>query len=574
MKAKKVGEKAMITITRSRYILSDKANCTYCYKCLRNCPVKAISFKQGESFVIEEECVLCGTCVNICPQNAKQYRNDVENFLSLVRKPFILSIAPSFYAYFKEPFKVLSLLKQLGCVYISETSIGAEYVSAEYAKIFSHSNKPLITTACPVVVELVEKYFPEYADYLFKVKSPASVHAEFLKHMFGNLPKVFVSPCIAKKKELENVFDVVLTFEELENGLEKIFHESNNTTKGIATLLENMPETYPDPPHPIRARFYPSSKGVVDSAAAYVGENFPYYVLEGVENIIDFFKTSNGFNEKIFIEASACVGGCINGPTMKKEDNMLLRRSRLQKAIRILESLNVKKVDRFSLPFDLKRSLKIRKVEYNIPESEVERIFAEMGKTDPEKILDCTGCGYETCRDKAVAIAVGKAEKEMCFAYLVEKVSSVSNLVVEETPNAIVIFKDSQILYINKAARILFANYPEDMIISICQRAKESSNRIHELYINSRKVYLYPKVFALPDDGGIVVLFVDLTEMVQQREHMNELRRRTIEKIDEVLNEQMKLAQDIASLLGESIAETKSRFAEFKKFLGEENVDN
>jgi len=92
-----------------------------------------------------------------------------------------------------------------------------------------------------------------------------------------------------------------------------------------------MPQTYPDPPHPIRARFYPSSKGVVDSAAAYVGENFPYYVLEGVENIIDFFKTFNGFNEKILIEASACVGGCINGPTMKKEDNILLRHSRLQK---------------------------------------------------------------------------------------------------------------------------------------------------------------------------------------------------------------------------------------------------
>jgi iron only hydrogenase large subunit-like protein/uncharacterized Fe-S cluster-containing protein len=563
----------MITMTKSRYILSDKANCTYCYKCLRNCPVKAISFRHGESFVIEEECVLCGTCVNTCPQKAKQYRNDIEKFLSLVRKPFILSIAPSFYAYFKESFKVLSLLKQLGCVYISETSIGAEYVSEEYAKIFSRSDKPLITTACPVVVELVEKYFPEYADYLFKVKSPASAHAEFLKHMFGNLPKVFVSPCIAKKKELEDVFDVVLTFEELERGLEKIFHDGNNNTKGIATLLEKMPETYPDSPHPSRARFYPSSRGVVDSATAYVGENFPYYVLEGVENIINFFKTFNGFNEKIFIEASACVGGCINGPTMKREDNILLRRSRLQNAIRVLESLNVKKVDRFSVPIDLKHSLKIRKVEYNIPESEIERIFAQMGKTNPEKILDCTGCGYETCRDKAIAVALGKAEKEMCFAYLVEKVSSVSNLVVEETPNAIVIFKDSKILYINNSARILFANYTEDMLISICQRVKESSNRIHELYINSRKVYLYPKVFDLPDDGVTVVLFVDLTEMVQQREHMNELRRRTIEKIDEVLNEQMKLAQNIASLLGESIAETKSRFAEFKKFLGEENVD-
>ncbi|QAV32597.1 Iron only hydrogenase large subunit, C-terminal domain [Fervidobacterium changbaicum] len=566
----------MIPITKSRYILSDKANCTYCYKCLRNCPVKAISFKNEESFVIEEECILCGTCVNVCPQNAKQYRRDINEFLSLVRKPFVLSLAPSFYAYFTEPFKVLTLLKQIGCVYISETSIGAEYVTKEYMKVFAQSDRPQITTACPVVVELVEKYFSEYVDYLIKVKSPAGAHAQFLSHLFGNLPKVFVSPCIAKKKELEGVYDVVLTYEELENALKSvILQEEKNEEDSVSLddLIEKLSESYPDAPYPNRARFYPSSGGIVYSATSYFNETFPHYVLEGVENIISFFKTFSDFNEKVFIEASACVGGCINGPTMKKQDNILFRRVRLQNAVKRLEELSVKKLDMFSVPVDLKRSLKVKKVEYNVPESEIERILSEMGKTEPSKILNCTGCGYETCREKAVAVAVGKAEKEMCFAYLVEKVSSVSNLVVEETPNAIVIFKESNILYINNSAKELFSSYSDDMIISICLRAKESPNRIHELYINSRKVYLYPKVFDLPDNGGTVVLFVDLTEMVHQREHMNELRRRTIEKIDEVLNEQMKLAQDIASLLGESIAETKSRFAEFKKFLGEENAD-
>lgn len=557
----------MRRVTKSRYILSDKANCKYCYKCLRNCPVKAISFKDEESFVLEEECVLCSTCVNVCPQNAKQYRKDKEKLLALLKSPFVLSVAPSFYAYFSEPFKVLSFLKRNGCVYISETAIGAEYVTNEYLKILSSANGPMITTACPVVVDLVEKYFPEHLDSLFKVNSPALAHGMFLKHMFGDIPRVFVSPCIAKKKELEEVFNVVLTFEELEEVLSLV------SDSDIA--IQSLSETYPDAPHPNRARYYPSSGGILYSAS--FDENnrngFSHYVLEGVENIMSFFKTLGDFDENIFIEASACVGGCLNGPTMKKHDNILLRRLRLESAIKKLNSLEVKKLNIHTVHIDVKRVFQNKSVVYNVGFDKINKILAEMGKTDPSKELNCTACGYETCREKAAAVAVGKAEKEMCFAYLVEKVSSVSNMVVEETPNAIVIFKGQKVIYINNSAKTLFANYSDDLIIQICDRVKKSPNRIHELYVNSRKLHLYPKVFDLPDDGGTVVLFVDLTEMIIQRERMNELRRKTIEKIDEVLNEQMKLAQDIASLLGESIAETKSHFSEFKKFLGEENAD-
>lgn len=557
----------MRRVTKSRYILSDKANCKYCYKCLRNCPVKAISFKDNDSFVIEEECILCGTCVNICPQHAKQYRKDKEEFLNLFKSPFVLSIAPSFYAYFSEPFKLLSLLKRNGCVYISETAIGAEYVTNEYLKILSSATGPMITTACPVVVDLVEKYFPEHLDSLFKVKSPAVAHGMFLKHMFGDIPRVFVSPCIAKKKELEEVFNVVLTFKELEEIVPLI--------TGSDVSFDSLRETYPDAPHPNRARYYPSSGGIVYSASLDDSNQnvFSHYVLEGVENIMNFLKTLGTFEERMLIEASACVGGCLNGPTMRKQDNILLRRSRLESAIRKLNGLEVKRLNINTVQIDLRRVFQNKSVVYNIDFEKINKILAEMGKTDPAKELNCTACGYETCREKAGAVLEGKAEKEMCFAYLVEKVSSVSNLVVEETPNAIVIFKGEKVVFINNSAKTLFANYSGELIIQICKRVKESPNRIHELYVNSKKLHLYPKVFDLPDDGGTVVLFVDLTEMILQRERINELRRKTIEKIDEVLNEQMKLAQDIASLLGESIAETKSHFSEFKKFLGEENAD-
>ncbi|MGQ9856156.1 MAG: [Fe-Fe] hydrogenase large subunit C-terminal domain-containing protein [Fervidobacterium sp.] len=551
-------------LTVSKYILSDKANCQYCYKCLRNCPVKAISFKNNESLVIEEECVLCGTCVLTCPQNAKTYRKDRDKMIHLFGKPFVISIAPSFYAHFEEPLKILSLLRSLGAVYISETAIGAEYVTNEYVKVFQKRTGPAITTSCPVVVSLIEKHYPELKDYLLEVKSPALAHYEFLNHMFGSIPKIFVSPCIAKKEELDGKFDVVLTFEELEEIIEK---------RGFKERVLTSKETFPDAPYPRRTRIYPESGGIISSASFEGKLDSQSYILEGINNIIEFLNTFHSLEEKVLIEASACVGGCINGPTMRKDDNILQRRLRMRKIISQLDKLEGKRIDTDSIPLQIHRTFKDRKVSYNVPDYIISKILEETGKADPVKELNCTGCGYETCREKAKAVAIGKAEKEMCFEYLVEKVSSFSNLVVEETPNAIIIYQNSDVLYLNNSAKSLFSDYSNELVIDICNRFKADSSRIHELYVKSRKVYLYPKVFDLPNNGGTVVLLVDMTEMMIQKEKMNEMRKKTIQKIEEVLNDQMKLAQDIASLLGESIAETKSHFSEFKRFLGDENVD-
>jgi len=192
-------------------IFSKDTDCRYCYKCLRNCPIKAISFKSGKSVVVEEECIFCGTCLEVCPQNARSYRKDIEKFLNL-QKPFLVSIAPSFFAYFENPLKVIGALKKMGAMVVQETALGAEIVSRKYVEVFEKSDGPVVTTACPVVVNLAEKHFPNVLKFLAPVDSPLMVHAKFLKMRYGNYPVVFLGPCIAKKKESDLV-DVVLTFE-------------------------------------------------------------------------------------------------------------------------------------------------------------------------------------------------------------------------------------------------------------------------------------------------------------------------------------------------------------------------
>ncbi|MCX7653267.1 MAG: 4Fe-4S binding protein [Fervidobacterium sp.] len=548
-------------MTSSRYILSNEANCKYCYKCLRNCPVKAISFKDNYSYVIEEECVICGTCVNICPQKAKNYRKDLERFKILLNKPFVVSVAPSFFGNFSNPFKILGAIKTLGAVHISETAVGAEFVTQEYKKIYDNSNKVFITTSCPVVTKLVEVYFPKFVQNLFPVVSPAIAHAKFLNYLFGDIPKIFIGPCIAKKEELDDFYDAVLTFEEL-----------NYLIKTLPMDITNCQEKVPDPPYPQRTRRYPISGGILFSASEDV---FRHVVLEGTRNIMEFLEKFEPVDhEKIIVEASACIGGCLNGPTSDNSVSLLEKRRRLERATQIMHNLEPKRnLNAAIYNLVLKKHFTQKYNEPQVPADEVEKILISMGKTSVDKELNCTGCGYETCRDKAKAVYLGKAEKEMCFAYLIEKVSSVSNKVVDESPNAIVIFKDDKILYINASAKELFRYYSNDTILQISERIYNEPERVQELYINGKKMYFYPKTFQLPDESGNVVLFVDITEMVIQRERMDNLKRRTIEKIEEVLNNQMKLAQDIASLLGESIAQTKSHFLEFKKHMGEDNAD-
>ncbi len=545
---------------QSEYIISNDANCKYCYKCLRNCPVKAISFHDEKSFVIEEECVLCGTCVNVCPQHAKNYRRDLDVFDSIVRKPFVLSVAPSVYAYFDNPFKVFELFKNVGCVYISETAVGAQFVTDAYLKQLANADGPRITTSCPVIVNIVEKYFPQYLGYLMPVVSPAIAHSQFLKHKFGDLPRVFLGPCVAKKEELKEHYDLVLTFEEIEEWIQK--EEIN---------LDNYNEKLPDAPYPERTRMYPMTGGILYSANQ---QPFSHIIIEGTENFIEFLERFDpSTDERVIIEASSCTGGCLNGPVMKKDTNILVKRNALTKYFNILPKNGDKKLNTSNYSFNLSKHFTDKNVRIQVSEEEIRQALHLLGKDDKTKELNCTGCGYETCYEKARAVVLGKAEKDMCFAYLVEIVSSVSYKVVDETPNAIVIFKEDRITYINAAAKSLFEGYTDEKILDICKRVYTKHYKIQELYINSRKVYFYPKTFELPGDGGSVVLFVDITEMVLQKEKMDEIKRKSIQKIEEVLNDQMKLAQDIAGLLGESIAETKSHFLEFKNYMEDDDAN-
>ncbi|PMQ02023.1 MAG: ferredoxin [Dictyoglomus sp. NZ13-RE01] len=537
-------------------IITKEIDCQYCYKCLRNCPVKSIRFSRGKSYVLNDDCILCGVCIDVCPQQARTYISDLPRFSEIIQKPFLVSIAPSFFAHYDEPLKVLTFLRKLGATFIQETAVGADIVSFYYRKSFhENKNKSIITTSCPVVYNLAEKYYPKVINYLAPFLSPMNVHANFMKQYVGDYPIVFIGPCIAKKLDDEKV-DVVLTFEELDKfiSMEKV-------------NINLLPETYPDPPYPNRGRFYPISGGINNT----VGGNWEnYLVLEGIDNIVKIFENIENFKTQFFIEASACFGGCIGGPAIRKDTSLFEKRQRILEFERRLSQLSGEIVNPEEVDLQIEREFFAKSKEIHVPPEKIEEVLREMGKTSPKKHLNCGACGYSSCREKAIAVVLGNAEKEMCITYLIDKVSSISNTIIERIPNIVIIYQNNKLLYLNPKGEEFFEDKME--LIDYVLEEIESGKSYIELSIDNENYVFFVKFFNLPQSHGKVALLIDVTAEKQKDERLKNLKKEALEKIEEVINRQMYLAQEISSILGESIAETKSYFLKFKNFL-EEDVD-
>ena len=173
------------------FIERTPAKCKDCYKCLRECPVKAIQVvREGQSpemhvKIIEDRCILDGKCISVCPQNAKLPRSDVKAVKMMFSRGYKVAatVAPSSLDCFRWMIllKMPSILRRLGFSTVSETAYGAELVAKAQRKLFDEGKGPFITSPCPAVVNLVEKHYPESIPYLSPLVSPAVAHSRYLK---------------------------------------------------------------------------------------------------------------------------------------------------------------------------------------------------------------------------------------------------------------------------------------------------------------------------------------------------------------------------------------------------------
>lgn len=557
----------------TEYLKLKKSNCKNCYKCIRNCPVKSIRFSDNQANIIAQDCILCGHCFLACPQNAKEIRNDVEKAEQLINSgsPVYVSMAPSFIANYNNVTiaAMEKALQKLGFAKVEETADGAAMVASQYENIVADGKQEVvISTCCHTVNLLIQKYYPEIIPYMAPVITPMQAHCKDIKRRILDAKTVFVGPCISKKAEVEicdSDVDCVLTFEELSSWL-----ESKNITF----------EKVDDKNKKFNARLFPTVGGILKTMVARKPE-YTYIAIDGIENCIQAIKDiKTGNLNKCFIEMSACQGSCICGPVMDKSHRMPIR-----DYISVTDYASQDgKIIPGNQPETLNKNFtSMASKNFIIMESAIEEVLREMGKTKPEHELNCGSCGYNSCREKARAVIEGKANLTMCLPYLKEKAESFSDTIIKNTPNAIIVVNESlDVKLINTAAcKLLKINSPGEILGDNVVRVLDPTDFVNAFQkgknMYDKTVYLaeyqkYVEQTVLYDGNYHIIICImrDVTAEISQQESRMELSRRTIEITDKVIAKQMRTVQEIASLLGETTAETKVALTKLKESLHDE----
>lgn len=550
-----------------------KTNCKNCYKCIRHCPVKSIRFSGNQAHIIGNECILCGQCFVVCPQNAKEIVDETEKVKVLLQTgaPVVVSLAPSFIANYDGVGieSMRSALKKLGFFDVEETAIGATIVKREYDRMLKEDGRDIVISSCCHSVNLlIQKYFPRALPYLADVLSPMQAHCADIKRRMPDAKTVFIGPCVSKKDEAEHykgLVDAVLTYEELTNWLRD---EKITLNEGVTAEPAS------------RARFFPTTGGILKTMVQDA-PGYTYMAIDGTENCIAALREiESGKIHHCFIEMSACVGSCVGGPVMEK-----YHRSPVKDYMAVANFAGERDFDVVQPDIvSIKKSFEwIERRAEEPSETEIVAILRKMGKHRPEQELNCGSCGYNTCRDKAIAIYQGKAEISMCLPFLKDKAESFSDTIVNNSPNALIVINENlEVQQINNAAmRVMNIRSASDVLgdqvirvmdpapfLQVQQTGRGIYNK--RTYLAEYKRYVDETIVFDQESRLLICIMRDVTDEQTQRERKEAISRETVEVADKVVDKQMRIVQEIASLLGETAAETKIALAKLKESINNE----
>ncbi len=540
------------------------ANCQDCYRCVRVCPVKAIRVIDGQAYIEDELCIKCGTCVRECPQGAKTVRPSIDDVKSLLNsgRKVAASVAPSFPALFSgwRSLRLPSALRLLGFSCVSETAEGAQLVAE---KTIEAKEKGNICTACPAVVNYIEKYREEYLDRLMPLVSPMIAHAKQLKSRLGeDWAVVFIGPCAAKQQEAlrpeyAGLIDGVLTFSELLQWMEE---------EGIdlSTCSESSFESRGDLK---LARLFPVEGGMLKAGNIKHEATDPDVLcISGAEDVMELFDMPAEEWDFDIVEPLFCAGGCINGPCFPGEKNTFLRKQDLlaysSKTATFPKAGNKTEVDCNAVFADDSDSV----ISEGISEKRINEILEETGKSDPLLQLNCGACGYKSCRDNAIAVARGMAEREMCMPYMRRLAQQRMDIVIQTSPNGIVILDDHlHIIHMNPAFQKLFSCnnsllgrhisnlLDADSFEKLASGNIESRDSIR----TKRGIKFHEVVYPLKEEKQFVGIYTDVSKLKFEEGQIDVIKNQTLEHVRELLYHQISFSQEMAHYLGKSTSESE-----------------
>ncbi|MDR0827431.1 MAG: 4Fe-4S binding protein [Desulfovibrio sp.] len=543
-----------------------KNECNDCYKCVRECHVKAIKIQDGHASILSDKCISCGSCVRACPAGAKRIRYDIEKAQKLIqsqRKVFV-SLAPSWAGVFDYSAPLMiGLLKKLGFAAVSETALGAQEVSIATADMLENAEKDLyISSCCPVIVDYVRIYNSKFTRNIMSLASPALTHAKMLKQIYGDIDIVFIGPCIAKKNEATKhpeLINAALTFEELNYWIKEKFISIQE--------IEITDDNKFVPEDAYEGSLYPVEGGMNETIRqSGIGDDVQ---LISISTLDTFEKALNGFNpekisRKIFVEALGCPAGCVNGPALASK----------KAGINITSDILAKIQKRDAIPAEV-RVL----VPESYPENPVDRKsysldemvtgMKKIGKQTEEDELNCGGCGYLSCRDMVRALLSGNAEPSMCVSYMRKIAMRKTAAMLRCMPSAIVMVDNElNVVEANDAFMRMFCGDLYDVFASrpnglegaaidriidfadLFKQALKSEKDIHKEHFPVKDRLYDISAFTIEPDEIVGAIITDVTKSEINREKI-------AKKAREVIMKNVTTVQEIAGLLGEHMVETE-----------------
>lgn len=542
--------------------------CHDCYRCVRECPVKAIKIENDHASVIPEKCISCGTCVKVCPANAKCVRSDLEKVKNLLiaQKDVYVSLAPSWRSVFENSAqKMIAVLKKLGFKEVSETAIGAQEVSIHDAEVLNNMDKGLlISSACPVIVDYVRLYKPEYAKYITPIGSPAKTHARMLKNLYGNdIAVVFIGPCIGKKNEADEddgLIDVSITFEELKIWIADQIGDISEIKK------ESCFEFVPYSAH--EGTLYPINGGMNETIKK-IGVK-PEVQLMEICTIPAFDRALENLDPEkltvpVFVEALACESGCITGPCIASNNASISSISDVMQKVKVRNE--IPKQPQLVVECDYSPK-EIPSSNYSI--EEILKTLKKIGKHSIDDELNCGGCGYSSCKELAVALLDGVAEPSMCVSYMRKIAMRKAAAMLRCMPAAIVMVDHNMnILEANDSFMRMFTgdmyevfkSRPDGLTGAAIDRIVEFSEIFRTILKTGKDLHkehyavqdrLYDiNAFTIEENEIVGAIITDVTQTETNREKISE-------KAKEVISKNISIVQEIACLLGEHMVETET----------------